>query len=483
MEFWKKKPKPTDFGPLSDDPYSLDYPLFMVSDLDAVTTRMACTGVKIFGGVGSGKSSGSFATIVRSYLRAGMGGLVLCVKPGERAQFEKWAQQTGRSNDLIVVSPAGPWRCNLLHLALNRPGVQGSRVDQVVNLIMTLGEIAERGEKGGGKNEKFFEVSCRQLVRNAVEICVAARGTVTAPLLQKLIASAPRSEAQIHDSNWQKNSLCFQLITEGDAKPKSEEEEHDFAMAASYFLQEFAEMPYDTRGSVLATYGSLADPLMRGQMLTLFGGETNFLPDHSFYGKVIILDMPIKVYGQAGLMLQAAFKYLWQQAAEQRDVKANPRFTFFACDEFHAAMTEGDGDFFSTCRSVGICSLVVSQNLSNYYAVMGEAGRHRVDAMLANLGLTVLHANNDHITNKWASDMIAKSWQVKTNFSSQSGETRSASGGGSETHESKVPEEVFTTLATGGPEFRGAVEAIIVRSGQTFVRSGDVWIKAIFRQR
>ena len=41
----------------------------------------ACEGTIIFGGTGSGKTSGSGRAIATSFLSAGFGGLVLCAKP------------------------------------------------------------------------------------------------------------------------------------------------------------------------------------------------------------------------------------------------------------------------------------------------------------------------------------------------------------------------------------------------------------------
>ena len=69
----------------------------------------------------------------------------------------------------------------------------------------------------------------------------------------------------------------------------------------------------------------MADVLLRGHMADLFDGETNFIPDLTFDGAIIILDLPTKVYGQAGVYVQSAFTYLWQIACEQRDVKLSPR--------------------------------------------------------------------------------------------------------------------------------------------------------------
>jgi hypothetical protein len=470
---------------VTNDPFDLEYPLLWLSPNDPFTVRHAVEGCAIFGGVGSSKSTGSGATLARGFLAAGQGGLVLCVKPGERQVWEEYAVLTGRSDSLIVVSPSQPWRCNLLNYALKRPGVVGSRTEQVVSLFMTIIEAAERGEKGGGaKNDKFWERALRQLLRNAIEICVAAHGTVSIPMLHKLIASAPRSHDEVHDPVWQQDSLCYQLIVEGDARTKGLREQTDFDLAATYFLREFVDFPNETRGSVLATWGTVADVLLRGHMAELFGGETNFVPDVSFNGAVIILDLPVKVYGPAGVLVQAAFKYLWQLAAEQRDVTANPRPAFLFIDEAHELVTDYDMQFFATARSSRICAVLISQNLSNYYAVMGgETGRHRVEGALANLNTKIFHANGHAETNRWASSLFAKHWQVKGTFSRQRGEARdSATGGGSDSLESKVLEAEFTTLKKGGPENNGCAEAIVFQGGRIFRATGDTYLRTIFRQ-
>ena len=109
------------------DPWSLDFPLFQWSPHDAFLLRNAVESVTIFGELGAAKTTGSAAWILLKYLCIGMGGLVCCVKPGERELIEAYAKQTGRGDSLIVVSPGNRWRCNLIRYALMRPGIVGSR--------------------------------------------------------------------------------------------------------------------------------------------------------------------------------------------------------------------------------------------------------------------------------------------------------------------------------------------------------------------
>src|ERR1700683_5617463 len=100
------------------DPWNLDFPLFQWSPYDAFTLRNAVESVAIFGELGAAKTTGSAAWLLLKYLSIGMGGLVCCVKPGDRELVEAYAQQTGRADSLIVVSPGNAWRCNLIRYAL-----------------------------------------------------------------------------------------------------------------------------------------------------------------------------------------------------------------------------------------------------------------------------------------------------------------------------------------------------------------------------
>jgi hypothetical protein len=87
-------------------PFDLDQPVFEFISRDANycwTVRNAVEGVQIFGGIGSGKTSGSGRMLALKYLKAGFGGLVLTVKPDEKALWQQYCHTAERSNDLIVI--------------------------------------------------------------------------------------------------------------------------------------------------------------------------------------------------------------------------------------------------------------------------------------------------------------------------------------------------------------------------------------------
>jgi type IV secretory pathway TraG/TraD family ATPase VirD4 len=399
---------------------------------------------------------------------------------------EQILREEGAADSVIIFGPGRKWRFNFLQYILKRPGIIGSRTEQIVNVLTTASEIANRNQKtGGGGDAIFFEQTNKRVIRNAVDICVMTQRTMSMSLLNDLITSAPRTDEEVQDTNWQQTSACYQLITEGDNKKKSAVEQNDFDTSCKFFLREFCNFPPETRGSVLATWGAMADPLLRGQMLELFGGETNFIPDLSFEGVTIITDFPVKTYGAAGVMAQGIFKYLWELAAAQRDVSVNARAAYFFCDEFTELVHETDADFFATtARGARICSVVITQTISGYYAALGgEAGRHRTEQMLGALNTKIFHANSGE-TNRYASGLFAKDWQTRANFSSSRGAERdTASGGGSDMLESKVLEAEFTTLRKGGPANNFCTEAIVFQGGRVFKATGETFLKTIFRQK
>jgi len=198
-----RRPKPT--APLH--PFDLDRPLLGLSPADAWRIRDACEGTQIFGAIGSGKTSGSGQAIAKSFLSAGFGGLVLTAKPDERALWERYCAQTGRSDSLIVFSPEQPWRFNFLDYELRRPGRGAGETENLVRLFHTILETVDGG-KGAGK-DPFWERAVKQMLRNAIEVAKAATGRLVLAEIAELIATAPSSIEETHAERWQSGSFCY----------------------------------------------------------------------------------------------------------------------------------------------------------------------------------------------------------------------------------------------------------------------------------
>jgi hypothetical protein len=148
--------------------------------LIVVTTTMACEGVQILGDMGSGKTSGSGKALAKAMLKAGFGGLVLCKKTDECASWIRYARETGREDQLLIVHPSQKWRFNFLEYSFTRAGEGAGYVPNAINLMLNL--IENRRERSGGatqRQEAFWIENARRMLRYTMEALILAGEPVT----------------------------------------------------------------------------------------------------------------------------------------------------------------------------------------------------------------------------------------------------------------------------------------------------------------
>ncbi|MCC7169911.1 MAG: hypothetical protein IT459_05655, partial [Planctomycetes bacterium] len=203
--------------------WDLGTPLLHWAPEDVWTLGHAVEGCLILGATGSGKTSGSGRAIALAMLRQGFGGLVLTAKADERAIWERYCAETGRSDDLVVFAPGGSWRFNFLDHERARAGSGAGLTENIVNLLATVLEVADRGSSGSGgrDSEQYWVRASRQLMRNAVDLLAMAKGRISVPDLYRLVISAPPSIEQLRSEEWKSRSFCFHCLAEADRAPKS----------------------------------------------------------------------------------------------------------------------------------------------------------------------------------------------------------------------------------------------------------------------
>jgi len=148
--------------------WSLDQPLLKFAGKDSWTIGDACEGTLIFGGTGSGKTTGSGQAIAMAMLRAGFGGLVLTVKSEETDRWREYMERCGRSDDLIIFSPESEHRFNFLEYERRRSTRGGGSTGNIVRLFMTVMAVGQEGAKGGG-DSAFWDKALKQLLRNILD--------------------------------------------------------------------------------------------------------------------------------------------------------------------------------------------------------------------------------------------------------------------------------------------------------------------------
>ena len=374
-----------DFESTPNDEYKgddLDRPLFYFNDEDEFTIRNSFESIVVTGSVGSGKSSGSGATIARSFLKSGYGGLVLCVKADEADTWKKYARETGRENDIILFNPSNPYRFNFLEYETLNSSSEVGLTSNLAQLFQTISETSRRNE--GASNQSFWEKTLNELIKNVIALINLSGNLLSVESMLEIITSAPQSIEHLNQDYFQRTSFCFKCI-EMMMRNENEKGNKEVALTLGYWTNRYPSLAEKTRSIIDVSFTAIADIFLRGSFADLFASnESNISPDIIFNeGKIIVVDLPIHQFREAGQMAQILWKYCVQRAAERRTITTVAKPVFIYGDEYQYLYSSKDSLFMTTNRSLRVSVVALTQNLSNFYSILGgENKRSEVDAFL-----------------------------------------------------------------------------------------------------
>ncbi|WP_160118551.1 type IV secretory system conjugative DNA transfer family protein [Chryseotalea sanaruensis] len=478
---------------------------------DNWTIRNAVEGVQIFGGIGSGKTSGSGRLFALKYLKAGFGGLVLTAKPDEKKLWEDYCRLTGRLGDMVVIEPGGKNNFNFLEYESKNSSPGMSITGNIVHVLKTVLKASE--EKQGGKSDDmFWENSTDLLMHNLVDLCKLAYGALRIKDLYEIAQSLPKTENELLDpkladrpyqkairiankkvkeklDEWERKFDLQELSKmekEGTSSGRAMEDIPELHLLSQIedFFHIYIPMSEKTRSIIDFSFVGFLSRFMHEPVYSLFSNKiSNIEPEDCLRGAIIVLNLPVKSYGKVGRDAQIMFKYIWQRAMERRDPKYGQRPVFLWADESQNFLHEHDADYQATARSSRICTVYISQNLPNYYANMGgEKSEYRVKSFLGTLNTKIFHANADIETNTYSSTLIGEAEYERKSIGATAGVNNISGSQTSSTHTEKIVRpEVFVKLKTGGSNNDGVIEAYIHRPGAPF-STGDNHLKTKFNQ-
>jgi NAD(P)-dependent dehydrogenase (short-subunit alcohol dehydrogenase family) len=454
----------------------------------------ACEGTMIFGGTGSGKTSGSGRALATSFLAAGFGGLVLCAKPDEPALWRRYAEEAGRGSDLVMFGHGEPWAFNFMRYETLRAGAGAGLTENLVNLFMEVASIGSGGAHARG-GDPFWERAMRSLIRNCADVLLMSGETVTLHAMFEVIRSAPIEAAQLASREWRSQSECCRRLDAAREPALGKSWEVDCREVSGYWLSHFPTLGEKTRGSIVAMFSTLAEALMRGKMRELFCEGTTLSPEDVLAGKVVVVDLPVKEWSEVGRMAAVLWKYCLQKAVERRtdNAHARGRPLFVWADECQHFASRYDTLFQATARSSRVASVYMTQSYPSLVAALGgeSLGRAETDSLLGNMGTKIFHANSDRETNRLAAELVGKRLQSLRTFGSgaslsmggQASIGSSASRGRSEHMDFEIQPMELSSLRKGGSENGHSADALVFQNGRIWEATGRTWQKVAFRQR
>ena len=497
-------------------PLNLDQPVFELASQTARnnwTIRDSFNGLSIHGGIGAGKSSGSARFVALKYLQLGYGGLVLTVKPDEKEEWAEYCRMTGRSDDLIVIEPGGRYRFNFIDYESRNQSGQEAITENIVEVLKTVIRAGE--EKSSGKSDDpFWETALDMLMVNAIDLCRLAYGRVTITDLYNVVQSIPKAEERPQSGEEEPKAFqtAFRLAKNkvnlkvdkwfanlsNDVRESYLEDPGHFQQQMTdeipdvrlmqfldqFFIDNYIGLSEKTRSIVDFQFSGFLFRLLREPIFSLFcQGQSTVIPEDAFNGKIILLNLPIKLYHKVGRDCQVLFKFIFQRRMEARDVNLHPRPVFLWADEAQHFVHEHDPIFQATARSSRVATVYITQNLPNYYAAMGggDKAEYRVKSFLGTLATKIFHANAEMETNKYASELVGDGYFEERSDSLTVSQSFSRTRSRSLSIDKLLRPEDFVRLKTGGPLNNFRVEGVIHKQGDVLL-NGQNHVKMVFNQ-
>jgi len=449
----------------------------------------AVEGTQIFGATGSGKTSGSGAALARAFLdpaRGRMGGLVLSAKPDEIDNWRGYLHDVGRpASDLVELSPSQPACFNFLDYE-RREGERSTRgVTLTYNLVSLFLAALSSGEGAVSTADPYWNDALRELLTHTIDLAIFGADCIELADLASIVRSAPQSRADARLRSWQDRSRCFALLRAAEKRYHTlpPPRRQDLEQTLAYWMDDFPALNDRTRSVVVSSFTAKVAGLLRSPMRELLCTSTSaeVKPEASHQGKVIVANIPVKVFGEVGRFAQILYKTVWQRATERRDLSGTWTPVFLWADEAQYFATTDDMLFQQTARSKLAATVYLTQNLPNYYATFGgRNGQAVAESLLGNLQTKIFHANGDPSTNEWAERLFGQHMRSVHSRNFQGSEAGQA---WNPTRMPNVESAYFTTLRKGGPWNDCEVGALIFQGGRRWRTNGDRnFLQHAFRQ-
>lgn len=408
---------------------SLDAKLIRLGEQDYFTLRDAVQGgVVVIGGTGSGKTSGAGKAIREALLRSGAGGIVLVAKPEEADLWRDDIARTGRSASLIEWDGTNGGY-NFIAAELARQG--GGGVNAVIELIMRVLDMAKMASPAPGRTgDAFWDDTVRQILRNSVPVLFAATGTVRIADILSFVRAAPTSPDQMANAQWQRDSFfCHAFLTAAEHLRHGPVPSFDDSIgerATAYWRHDYASMDAKLRGNVLVSLTTALDRFNHGFLEQALCRGTDFVPELTFSGAIILINAPALIRNEDGIILGQVAKLGWQRVVLTRnglEAHQRDRLVFCYVDECQYYVNSFDAEFLSTSRGSLACTVYMTQSLPTFYAKMGgDQARERVQHLLGNFGTKIFHSlGGCPETSEWAAKTLGRTLHHRQSYSQSEG--------------------------------------------------------------
>ncbi len=378
---------------------------------------------------------------------------------------------------------------------LNEELKAGADDREIASILMTSGETLRRADAtvgGGGENDQFFRDATERQIEMTVLPLRLATGRVWASDMQRFISGAAMKPEKIWEQNW-REEFHWKTLESANESAQTDIEKADMERCMEYWLGEMPNLSDRTRSSITTQVMNLLHVMGSGLVRQMISSDTTLSPAMMDDGVSIFVDMPGARHGASGQFVNAMWRLGVQRHVLRRHAKPGDRIIVQWIDEFQNHACSMDSRYLAESRSHLGCQVVLTQSLHAFYAALkgGKTGEHQADALLTNYGTKCFCALGDAKTAEFAASLVGKTLQTFIGGSMAPMENlydeligRSKyTGSFSQHYENVLQANAFMSgLRTGGANNGYTVDAIVIRSGETF-STGSNWLRVAFGQK
>lgn len=492
----------------------LEQPLFKWPGTNEVfRVSHALAGALVMGASRSGKTSSIYKFFLKSWFKAGYGGLLTVTRVNDSEFIYDIAKKAGREDDIVYFKHGSPYNFNILEYELNR---QGGTIASTVDLLFLLHDVINKFQNPDSRGEEsYWHNSANNFLTSAITLLVIARKKVSWSALRKMGRDAFDQEGlhnylmirenlettEEESPQWNEayeaymhlraSNFFVEVFDTANELELTNQDNQRLQVCGDYMLVQWPPYAQKTRSIVKEMIISITRPFETSEILQEHfsaGFSEELDPQHTYLdgNKIVISGFGVKEYGLGGLIATTICKLAFTQAWERRDISAEgaeAQPVILAMDEFQFYLNSAAKEslYMSTAGGSLICNLMVTQNLDNVIMSSGNSNAEaKARSLVGNLSCKVFCANSNYTTNKFASDMIGRHFidTTNTSISFENGNKQSYN----QVYHPKVPTDHFTTLKTGRKENEYNVGSIVFQNGKTW-KDGRNFAEITFSQK
>ncbi len=359
----------------------------------------------ICGTIGSGKTSSCMYPFTRqlvSYYSKNpqhkLGMLILDVKGNFYKEVLRFANLSGRLNDVHMIELGG----NTFYNPLDKPNLKPSVLANRLKTILTL--------FSPNNSESYWLDKVEQVLTEGIKFCrLYNDGYVTFLELHKLVT--------LPDYFLEKVAMIKEQFTKGLL---SKRDCYDAYSSIDFFQKELFSLDSRTLSIIQSEITRITNCFVSDyEVLHTFCPKREEINFDGFYhlvqnGDIVVLNMNISQYRNLSKIIATYLKLDFQTEVLNRlsdPSISSSRSVCFVCDEFHEYCTTSDADFFAQSREAKCINIVATQSYSSLLHALKD--EYAVKVILQNMINKFWFRTDDSYTIEDIQKQIGKEDKIK----------------------------------------------------------------------